>query len=92
MDLFLGLHGSYIRETYGSRIVADLEALRQWNPSHVFTLVDDIYTQLHRTTERARGAQRPPGPGWKSRWGGSRSSRWSSARSARRASGWPRPR
>jgi hypothetical protein len=54
-NIFLALHGCYIRSHYGSRCVLDIEQVAQFNPHLVVTLISDVYEMWWRTEARASG-------------------------------------
>lgn len=54
-DVFLGLHGCYIRTQYGARCVLDLQRVKQFNPTLIITLIADVYDMWWRTESRAKG-------------------------------------
>lgn len=57
VHLLLGLHATVIRPLYGVRSPIDISRIERFGPSHLITLIDDIYDVWHRTTVRA-GSQR----------------------------------
>jgi len=52
-DCFLLLHGSIIRDEYGTRCPVSLAPLAEWRPDLVVTLIDDVQLCWHRTQKRA---------------------------------------
>ncbi|MBI5434912.1 MAG: hypothetical protein HZA52_18915 [Planctomycetes bacterium] len=52
--IFLGLHGVLVRELYGVRALAYIDRIREFAPTHIITLIDDVYLE-HVATERRAG-------------------------------------
>lgn len=53
-DVLLALHGVLVRPLYGLRSPVSFEQIKQFEPTHIVTLIDDVYMQWHRTQTRAR--------------------------------------
>jgi len=54
--VLLALHGTIVRDDFGVRIAMDTGAVvRDFRPSLVVTLIDDVYTCWWRTEQRASG-------------------------------------
>lgn len=60
-DIILSLHGCYIRGHYGSRWILDPNAVADFSPQLIITLIADVYDMWWRTESRAGGAN------WKGR-------------------------
>ena len=54
-DIFLGMHGCYIRGHYGSRCVLDFQKVAAFRPHVVLTLIADVYDMWWTTEARANG-------------------------------------
>jgi hypothetical protein len=54
-NLVLGIHGVIARQLFGVRSAAYLPDLQEFNPTHLVTLIDDIYCQWFRVQQRAHG-------------------------------------
>jgi hypothetical protein len=54
-DTFLLLHGTIMRDKYGSRSPVSLPPLVQWRPDLVVTLIEDVQVCWQRTQEFAAG-------------------------------------
>jgi len=52
-DIVLSLHGTLVRPLYGTRSPVLIDALRDFQPSVIVTLIDDVYAKWHRTERRA---------------------------------------
>lgn len=57
VNLILSLHGVVLRELYGVRSLIAVDAIRQYQPTHMITLMDDVYMQWRRTELRAGGRE-----------------------------------
>ena len=56
-DIILAMHGVLVRPLYGTRSPLDIGQLKQFEPTSIVTLIDDVYTKWHRTEERAAGRE-----------------------------------
>lgn len=54
-DTVLGIHAVLARQLYGIRTVAYLDDICQYGPTHLVTLIEDVYFQRERTETRAQG-------------------------------------
>lgn len=51
----LAMHAVLVRETYGVRAQATVDSIREFQPTRIVTLIDDVYSQWARTEARASG-------------------------------------
>lgn len=56
-NIVLSLHAVVLRELYGVRSLVALDAIQDYAPTHLVTLIDDVYTQWQRTEKRAHGRE-----------------------------------
>lgn len=52
-DIILALHGTVTRPFYGVRAPVSISAIREFNPTHIVTLIDDVYGMRFHTHNRA---------------------------------------
>lgn len=52
-DVIVGMHCVLARSVYGIRAVFDIDLIKQFAPTHVVTLLDNIYMHSARTRRRA---------------------------------------
>jgi adenylate kinase len=54
-DVILAIHGVLVRPLFGTRSPVYIDDLKQFQPTAIVTLIDDVYTKWYRTEDRARG-------------------------------------
>lgn len=54
-DLLLSMHGVLVRDIYGVRSLVEVNEIAKLCPTHVVTMIDDVYLKWLRTETRAGG-------------------------------------
>ena len=57
VNVIVALHGVLVRNIYGVRAVLIIDDLRRYHPTHVVTLIDDVYVSWQSTHDRAQEHQ-----------------------------------
>lgn len=58
-NIFLGMHGCYVRGHYGTRWVLDIQKVATFKPDVIITLLADVYDCWQRTEARAEASGAP---------------------------------
>ena len=53
--ILLSMHGVLTRSLTGTQSPIDIKCLRDFSPTKIITLIDDVYIKRYRTAERAKG-------------------------------------